>query len=64
MILLKCSNMVLGNTIVDVKGLSESVDVERFFSEEIDDASPVDSASRACQDIPEETLPRGFRRGT
>ena len=44
-VLLQCPDMVLSDTIVNVDGLSELVDIVRLFTEEIDDLATICSAA-------------------
>ena len=44
-VLLQCSDVMLGDPIVNVEGLSELVDIARLFTEEIDDLATIGSAT-------------------
>jgi len=52
MILLKCSNVVFRDPIVDVESLGKLVCVKGLFSEEADDPPSIDTSSRASEHIP------------
>src|SRR5690348_9832769 len=51
-ILLQRSDVMLCNPIVNVKCLSELVDIARLFAEEIDDLATIGSATRPGENIP------------
>ena len=51
-VLLQCSNVMLRDPIVNVKGLSELVDIARLVTEEIDDLATIGSASGPGENIP------------
>ncbi len=57
LVLLQCSDVMLRDSIVNVKGLSELVDIARLVPEEIDDLAAIGSATGPGENIPEETLP-------
>jgi hypothetical protein len=44
-VLLQCADMMLRNPIVNVKGLSELVDIVRLVAEEVDDLATIGSAT-------------------
>jgi hypothetical protein len=44
-VLLQCSDVMLCDSIVNVKGLSELVDIARLVAEEIDDLTTIGSAT-------------------
>jgi len=44
-VLLQCPDVMLCDPIVNVKGLSELVDIVRLFTEEIDDLATIGSAT-------------------
>jgi len=44
-VLLQCTDVMLRDPIVNVKGLSELVDIARFVTEEIDDLATIGSAT-------------------
>ena len=56
-VLFQGSDVMLRNPIMNVKSLSELVDVAGFVTEEIDDPAPVGSAPRSSENIPQETPP-------
>jgi hypothetical protein len=51
-VLLQCSDVMLCDSIVNVKGLSDLVDIARLFAEEIDDLASIGSATRPSENIP------------
>jgi hypothetical protein len=51
-ILLQCPDVMLCDPIVNVKGLSELVDIARLFTEEIDDLAPIGPATGPGENIP------------
>jgi hypothetical protein len=51
-VLLQRSDVMLRNPIVNVKGLSELVDVARLFTEEIDDLATIGSTTGPGENIP------------
>jgi hypothetical protein len=51
-VLLQCSDVMLRDSVVDVKSLGELVDIARLFTEEIDDLATIGSAARPGQNIP------------
>jgi hypothetical protein len=51
-ILLQCSDVMLCDSIVNVEGLSELVDIARLFTEEIDDLATIGSATGPGENIP------------
>jgi len=53
MVLFESANMMLGNTVVDVQGFSQLVDVSRFGADEVDDLSTVCPATRSRKNVPE-----------
>ncbi len=57
-VLFQCPDVMLCDSIVNVKGLSELVDIARLVTEEIDDPAPIGSATGPGENIPQETLPR------
>ncbi len=51
-VLLQCSDVMLCDPIVNVKGLSELVDIARLLTEEIDDLATIGSATGPGENIP------------
>ena len=51
-VLLQCPDVVLCDPIVNVKGLSELVDIARLVTEEIDDPATIGSATGPGENIP------------
>jgi hypothetical protein len=51
-ILLQCSDVMLGDPIMNVKGLGELVDIAGLFAEEIDDLAPIGSPTGPGENIP------------
>jgi hypothetical protein len=51
-VLFQCSDVVLCDSIVNVEGLGELVDIARLFTEEIDDLATIGSAARPSENIP------------
>ena len=51
-VLLQCTDVMLCNPIVNVKRLSELVDIVRLFAEEIDDLAAIGSATGPGENIP------------
>ncbi len=52
MVLLQGTDVVFGDSIVNVQGLGELVNVAGFFAEKSDDLSPVRSSPGPCENIP------------
>jgi hypothetical protein len=51
-VLFQCSDVMLRDPIVNVKGLSELVDIARLVTEKIDDLATIGSATGPGEDIP------------
>ena len=51
-VLFQSSDVMLCDSIVNVEGLSELVDIARLLSEEIDDLTTIGSATRPSENIP------------
>ncbi len=51
-VLFQGSDVVLSDTIVNVKGLSELVDIARLVTEEIDDLAPIGPTAGPGENIP------------
>ena len=51
-VLLQCTDVMLCNPIVNVKRLSELVDIVRLFAEEIDDLAAIGSATGPGENVP------------
>ena len=51
-VLLQCTDVMLCDTIVNVKRLSELVDIARLVTEEIDDLATIGSATGPSENIP------------
>src|SRR5713101_7793307 len=51
-VLFQCSDVMLRDPIVNVKGLGELVDIARLVTEEIDDPATIGSATGPGEDIP------------
>ncbi len=49
--------MAFRNPVVDLEGFGETLDVVGVLSQEVDDSSPVGTASGTGDDIPEKALP-------
>ena len=56
-VLLQRSDVMLRDSVVDVKRLSELVDIARLVTEEIDDFATIGSPAGPSENIPQETLP-------
>lgn len=52
-VLLQGSDVMLGDTVVDVQCFGQLVDVVRFISQEVDDSASIESATRSGEDVPE-----------
>ena len=52
MVLLQGTDVVFGDSIVNVQGLGELVNVAGFFPEKSDDLSPVRTSPGPCENIP------------
>ncbi len=52
MVLFQGSDVVFRDTIVDIEGLSQSINVKGLFPQENDDASSVGTTSRTGQHVP------------
>ena len=57
-VLFQRSDVMLGDSVVDVKSLGKLVDVARLVTEKIDDLATVGSAAGPSENIPQETFPR------
>ncbi len=51
-VLFQCSDVMLRDPIVNVKGLGELVDIARLVTEKIDDFATIGSATGPGEDIP------------
>jgi hypothetical protein len=51
-VLFQCSDVMLRDPIVNVKGLGELVDIARLVTDEIDDLATIGSATGPGEDIP------------
>ncbi len=51
-VLLQCPDVMLCDPIVNVKGLSELVDIARLVTEEIDDLATIGSATGPGENVP------------
>ena len=57
MVLFESANMMLRDSVVNVEGFGQLIDVSGFGSDEVDDLSSVCSAAGSCEDVPEESFP-------
>jgi len=62
-VLLQSSDVMLRDPIVNIKRLSELIDIARLVTEQIDDLATVGSSAGPSENIPQETFPRCIGRG-
>ena len=62
LVLLQSSDVMLRDSVVDVKSLGELVDIARLVTENIEDLATVGSAAGPSENIPQETFPRCIGR--
>ncbi len=56
-VLFQRSDVMLRDSVVDVKSLGKLVDIARLVTEKIDDFATIGSAAGPSENIPQETFP-------